>query len=323
MPATDLPLVSVVLPVWNGQAFVGEAIASILAQRYPRLELLVADDGSTDATVDIVAGWARGDARVRLLRLAHRGQSAAINTAVAEARGDLIARMDHDDIAHPDRLAAQVSWLRRWNLDVCGAWARRFGTRTGVLRPAVGHEAIAYDLMFTCPILDPAALIRTEVLRRHPYSETALLIDHALWSTLAADHRLGNAPRLLLRYRMHPAQFTATGKAPVAAYQRMLRLQRFRTLHPAAGEADVALFHRIVMARSAPLDADGLVAAGAFFLRYLTPPDPEARRRMRHRWRQLFEHGVRRGQRRRGVYREVAEALVPWSGPQGQLGAAR
>jgi glycosyltransferase involved in cell wall biosynthesis len=321
MPPPDLPLVSVVLPTWNGQAFVGEAIASILAQRYPRLELIVADDGSTDASPQIAADWAGRDARVRLLRLAHRGQAAAINTAVAEARGELVARMDHDDIAHPDRLAAQAGWLRRWNLDVCGCWARRFGARRDQLRPAVGHEAIAHDLMFSCPILDPTALIRTEVLRRHPYSEAAPLIDHALWNTLAPGHRLGNLPRLFLNYRVHPAQLTATGGASIAAFQRMLRLQRFRTLHPGAGEADMALFNRIVMARLAPLDADGFAAAGAFFLSYLAPPDLEARRRMRHRWRQLYQRGVRPGERRRQVYREVAEALVPatqrGSGPQG------
>jgi glycosyltransferase involved in cell wall biosynthesis len=307
------PLVSVVLAVWNGQAFLADAIESILRQRYPRLELIVADDGSGDGTLEVAAGWARRDARVRVLQLDHRGQAAAINAAVAEARGDLIARMDHDDIAHPDRLAAQVAWLQRWNLDVCGCWARRFGAAKGQIRFAIGHEAIAHDLMFTCPILDPAALIRTEVLLRHPYSPDAPLLDHALWNTLAPGHRLGNLPRLMMNYRSHAAQLTVTHATKVGAFQRLLRMQRFRTLFPSSPDRDLALFHRIVMARLAPLDAAECEAAGAFFLRYLAPADPEARRRMRRRWRQLWRFGVRRGERRWKLYHDVAQALVPSS----------
>ena len=130
------------LATWNGEAFLAEAIASILAQRYPRLELIVADDGSTDQTLAIAQGFAREDRRVRILRLDHRGQGAAVNAAAREARGELIARMDHDDVAHPERIAAQVVWLRRFDLDVCGCWARRFGDRRGLIRSAVGQHAI-------------------------------------------------------------------------------------------------------------------------------------------------------------------------------------
>ena len=305
----ETPLVSVVLAVFNGEAHLDEAVGSILAQTYPNLELIIADDGSSDATPRLADGWAGRDRRVRSLRLEHRGQAAAINTAVTAAQGELVARMDHDDVAHPDRIAAQVAWLRRHRLDVCGSWARRFGDRTGQLRPATQPAAISLELLFACPILDPTALIRTEVLRRTPYPQDAPLIDHALWNRLAPDHRLGNLPRLMLAYRAHPGQLTATDARRIQAYQRMLRLQRFAVLFPAAPPADKALFHRIVVAPEAPLGEDELAAAGTLFVRYLAARHPEARARMLRRWRRLCRFGVRRGARKSAVARAVAAEL--------------
>lgn len=305
----ETPLVSVVLAVFDGEAHLDEAVGSILAQTYPNLELIIADDGSSDATPRLADGWARRDRRVRALHLEHRGQAAAINTAVAVAQGGLVARMDHDDVAHPGRIAAQVAWMRRHSLDVCGSWARRFGDRDGQLRPAVEPAAIALELMFACPILDPTALIRTEVLRRTPYPQDAPLLDHALWNRLAPDHRLGNLPRLMLAYRAHPGQLTATDARRIKAYQRMLRLQRFAVLFPAAPSADKALFHRIVVAHDAPLDEDELAAAGSLFVRYLAGPHPEARARMVRRWRRLCRFGVQRGARKWAVELAVAAQL--------------
>ena len=309
MTSSETPLVSVVLAVFNGEAHLDEAVGSILAQTYPKLELIIADDGSSDATPKLANAWAGRDRRVRSLPLEHRGQAAAINAAVAVAQGALVARMDHDDIAHPGRIAAQIAWMRRHNLDVCGSWARRFGDRNGQLRPATQPASISLELLFSCPILDPTALIRADVLRRTPYPEDAPLIDHALWNRLAPDHRLGNLPRLMLAYRAHPGQFTVTDAGRIQAYQRMLRLQRFAVHFPAAPATDKALFHRIVVAHDAPLGEDELAAAGSFFVRYLAAPQAEARKRMLRRWRRLCRFGVQRGARKWSIARAVAAQL--------------
>ena len=170
--------------------------------------------------------------------------------------------------------------------------------------------------MFSCPILDGTALYRAEVLRGTPYTETARLVDHAMWNQLAPGHRLGNLPRLMYGYRAHPSQLSVTEASAIGAHQRMLTLQRFRTLNPTAPAEDVAGFHRIVMARASPLDHRELEGRRRFFLRYLNPPDPEARRCMRRRWRRLYRFGVRRGERRRQIYRDVADALAGRGGQQ-------
>ena len=100
------PLVSVVMPVYNGERFLAEAIESVLAQEYRRLEIIVVDDGSTDSSAAIAG--ARG---VRCLRQPNRGVAAARNAGLAAARGTLIAFLDQDDVWLPHKLEVQVEFL--------------------------------------------------------------------------------------------------------------------------------------------------------------------------------------------------------------------
>lgn len=102
------PIVSVVIPCYNGAAFIGDAIKSVLVQTEPRLELIVVDDGSIDASADIVASVS--DERVRLIRHeSNRGIAAARNTAIRSARGEFIALLDQDDVWKPEKLARQLA----------------------------------------------------------------------------------------------------------------------------------------------------------------------------------------------------------------------
>ena len=101
--------VSVVMPVYNREAFVAEAIASVLAQTFTAFELIIVDDGSTDATPAIIARV--DDPRVRVLRQSHAGISTAMNTGVHAARGEYLARLDSDDLWRPEMLATQVALL--------------------------------------------------------------------------------------------------------------------------------------------------------------------------------------------------------------------
>ena len=108
-----LPLVSVVMPVFNGENYLGEAIDSILTQTFTDFELIIVDDGSADGSADIMDSYAQGDSRVRLLRHAvNQGQAKALNTGLAASRGEFVATMDCDDVSKPERLQSQVDFLR-------------------------------------------------------------------------------------------------------------------------------------------------------------------------------------------------------------------
>jgi glycosyltransferase involved in cell wall biosynthesis len=218
MPAVILrallqPLsVSVVLPVWNGDAFLGQAIESILRQTLQSFELIVVDDGSTDRTAAIAEGFASADHRVCVLRRRHEGLSASLNAGVAVARGEYVARMDADDISLPDRLEKQVAYLDAHPACVAaGTWievvdeaAIHLGLKTFVET----HEEISAALYGgISPIAHPTVVVRRDILqaaggydaRRYP-SE-----DLDLWFRLAERGELANLGEALLQHRRHRA----------------------------------------------------------------------------------------------------------------------
>src|SRR5690606_15977961 len=103
------PVVSVVVPAYNAEAYLGEALRSVLAQTYELLEVLVIDDGSQDRTADIVRELAMEDERVRLLQQSNSGVADARNLGIEHARGVYIAPLDADDLFYPQKLEAQVA----------------------------------------------------------------------------------------------------------------------------------------------------------------------------------------------------------------------
>lgn len=106
--STEIPLVSVIIPAYNGAAFIAQTLRSVLAQTYSNLEVLVVDDGSTDETAEIVTTFGQVDPRVRLLHQANAGVAAARNLAIAQSQGEFIAPIDADDLWYPENLERQV-----------------------------------------------------------------------------------------------------------------------------------------------------------------------------------------------------------------------
>jgi glycosyltransferase involved in cell wall biosynthesis len=114
-----MPAVSVIMPAFNVSRYIGDAIASALAQTYTDFELIVVDDGSKDGTADIAKAFAEADPRVRLVQQPNRGLAGARNTALRAARGDLFALLDSDDVWERQFLAEQVAILEaRSDVDI-------------------------------------------------------------------------------------------------------------------------------------------------------------------------------------------------------------
>ena len=164
------PRVSVVLPVRNGAATVERAIASISAQTLRDWELLVIDDHSADATPQILARVAHEESRLRILRSAAPGLVPALNTGLAAARGDLVARMDADDVAHPERLAAQSALLEAQpelglvacQVDFGGDATAQAGYALHVawLNQLITSEDIALNRFVESPLAHPSVMFR-------------------------------------------------------------------------------------------------------------------------------------------------------------------
>src|SRR5215470_4499377 len=105
------PQVSVILPVYNSEQYLAAAVASILQQTFADFELLAIDGGSSDRSLDILREFAARDPRLRVVPQEGKGLVNALNQGVAKARGEFIARMDADDIAHSERFERQVAFL--------------------------------------------------------------------------------------------------------------------------------------------------------------------------------------------------------------------
>lgn len=130
------PLVSCIVPVFNGERFLGEALDSILGQTYRPLELIAVDDGSTDGTPEVLAGYAD---RLKCIRQENAGGAKARNRGLDEARGDFVAFLDADDLWHPDKLTLQLARLNnRPDLDVCLTHIQNFWM------PELAREEEAY-----------------------------------------------------------------------------------------------------------------------------------------------------------------------------------
>jgi glycosyltransferase involved in cell wall biosynthesis len=210
------PQVSVLMSVYNGERFLRAAIQSILDQTFGDFEFIAVDDGSTDASPRILDEFAARDPRVKPIKLPHVGFTRALNTGLAAARGELLARMDGDDEALPQRFEIQVRYLREHpDVVLVGAQVMQIDQDGDPLAPLPGleaeHEKIDQALMqLGWPLVHPTVIMRTDDLRAvggypHKYPHE----DHDLFLRLAERGRLANVPQTLLRYRRHPANATA------------------------------------------------------------------------------------------------------------------
>lgn len=229
-------LISVVMPVRNGAAHIVPAVRSVLDQDWPRFEVIVVDDGSTDGTSAAVGRLL--DSRVRVIDSPGRGIVAALNRGLDEAAGALIARMDADDVMMPGRLTAQADFLARHpGVVACGTDYELFGDQTGRVRTPRTPAQCRARLLFGSPMSHPTVLIRSSALAGLRYrADYGGAEDFKLFAELAAVGDLANLPVIGLRYRRHAGQVSSAGRAR----QRELHLRICRENLTAIGAPPVS-----------------------------------------------------------------------------------
>ena len=211
------PVVSVLMPVFNGEKYLAEAIESILNQSFTDFEFLIINDGSTDGTDEILAEYVGQDKRIKIIHNEKNiGIAASRNRCNELVQGEYIAQMDADDVSLPERLAVQVAYLQE-HLEVTAVFSKiLLFPGKGTLRywnddqENVTSDQIRRTLPRTCCVANPTLLIRAHVLKKYQYDEGQVLsADWALWLRLISDdHRLAKVDRELLRYRIHDASVT-------------------------------------------------------------------------------------------------------------------
>ena len=236
------PLISVVMPVYNGEAYLAEAMESILSQRITDFEFIIINDGSTDGSEKVIRSFQ--DERIRYHYQQNCGLGATLNIGCEMARGKYIARQDQDDVSLPERFQFQIEYLES-HPDVL-----LVGSRAKIIRE--GSKALEYhnhpsnpavlkfDLMFDNPFVHSSVMWRNnEITKSEKYNpDRNLYEDYDLWSRFSQKGKIANVPEILLLYRHHEAGLSKnfSNFRDLALYN-----QAIKNMHVLCGETTEAM----------------------------------------------------------------------------------
>lgn len=215
------PQISVLLPVYNGETYLRETIESILNQTYDNFEFIIINDGSTDRTASIIKQYT--DPRIRFYDQQNRGLSATLNRAIELAKGEYLARQDHDDISFPKRFEKQIAFLESHpSCGMVGTWAEilEVNKKTQrIHRHSAESPVLKFELLFDNPFVHSSMMIRKEVFEtvglystdpsRQPPE------DYELWSRVARKFEVANIPEVLLVYREVSSSMSRVEASPI------------------------------------------------------------------------------------------------------------
>ncbi|MCG7328572.1 glycosyltransferase [Achromobacter sp. ACRQX] len=244
----NAPLVSVIIPVYNQGELAVQAIDSVLSQRYPNVQAIVVDDGSTDGTADLIAG--HFGTRVELIRQSNRGPSAASNAALRVAQGEFIALMGGDDLCTPDRLEHQISILSSGEWDIVFSRPDLIDDDGKALADAgypVFFQPRRHDSVFVNLFFDdnyfcaPSATMRRDVTDTLGGFHEGLiqLQDYDYWLRATGQgFRIGLFDHRVVKYRRHVGNLSAVRRDFAAraeipfVLKRALRMARPEVIRP-------------------------------------------------------------------------------------------
>lgn len=267
-----MPKVSVIMPAYNAEKYIAQAIESILGQSYRDMEFIILNDCSMDRTEEIILSYQ--DSRIVYLKNERNmGVAATLNKGMAAAKGCYIARMDADDISLPQRLEKQVAFLDAHPAAaVVGTDLERFGEGIpSQIRRFSGDPAqMKVDLLFACGLAHPSVMMRREAVEALGGYDMEFegLEDYELWCRMAAQGDVSVVPQVLFRYRVHPGQVTKNPSAKYLAKMERLKRRQLQQLGLEATEAEVDCFLNFCLGRR-PRDPEGCLALSRLFERML------------------------------------------------------
>lgn len=211
----NMPMISVIMPVYNSEKYLKESIESILNQTYKNLEFIIIDDGSTDNSLKIIQEYKLVDNRIKVITRENKGLIFSLNEGIALANGQYIARMDSDDISLSRRLEKQIRFLdERKDIDIVATHISAFGDASLEIKEQIerrynlfiNESNMEIKIFDDIPICHPSVMMRKSVLEqlqgysnKYPCAE-----DYDLWMrALKQDFKLTTISEKLTKYRLH------------------------------------------------------------------------------------------------------------------------
>lgn len=268
-----MPKVSVVMPAYNAEKYIGEAIDSILNQTFTDFEFIIINDGSTDRTEEIIQSYS--DSRIVYLRNEqNRGISDTLNRGLDTANGEYIARMDSDDISLSERLSKQVKYMdKHLEIGVLGVATIEFGE--GIKKEEKQYcisdpKDAKAGLFFSTCLAHPTVMIRASVLNKNKLRyESAYdgMEDYLLWWKIAHYTELCVLDEALFKYRIHQKQVTQNVNAEVIRKIKNFEELRLREFGIVPTERERDLFYAYCSGHFGIFDEKSILELMAFFER--------------------------------------------------------
>jgi len=247
----EKPKITVLMPVYNCEKYLREAIESILNQTFPDFELLIINDGSADKSVEIIESY--NDPRIRLIHNEqNQGLIATLNKGLDLCTGEYIARMDADDISLPTRLEKQVKFLEsNPDIAICGALIKTFGNvNSSIFRYPEDHESIKSTLIFKNSIAHPSIMMKKSAIKGLYFDPSFKHAeDYELWIRASKYLKLFNIQEVLLLYRMHTEQVSQHHQEEQCASSGKIMLSQLEDLGIKPTEANLKLHQQIGMGK--------------------------------------------------------------------------
>ena len=236
---------TVLMPVYNCEQYVGEAIESILNQTFSDFDLLIIDDGSTDRSSEIVHHYAQQDSRIQLLHNGSNiGSPQTVNKGLEIINTELIAFMDSYDISHPERLALQYNYMRK-NPDVamCSAHFQYFGDTEGTAHLPITQSELGVNLFWSCSILKGCTILRKNKLVALFKEEYRYAEDYAMQIENFPHVKMANIDRVLYYYRIKTHNTCIVHRKPQLNVHKLARKMLLRKLGIELNAKELTLFH--------------------------------------------------------------------------------
>ena len=213
------PEISIIMPVFNGSAFLNDSIGSILNQSFTDFELIIVNDGSTDNSASIISGFQKDDPRIIFInRPDNKKLPYTLNEALSIAKGKYIAIMDCDDISYPNRLEIQYRFLEEnKDISIIGCGYQVFneqGAFLTVYNPS-GCINLAYKFLSNSYFCHPTVMFRRNVIEKSGLYEDHEAEDFCFFSKILRNYKGTNLQVVLLKYRENPANRSISSHDPI------------------------------------------------------------------------------------------------------------
>lgn len=234
MPSKISPIISVILPVYNGEAHLEECINSVLKQSFTNFEFIIVDDASTDNTSKILKEFAIKEARVRIItHKVNKKQTAAANTAINNAKGKYLARMDADDVALANRFQKQIDFLEdNPKIGMVGSWTdviSEIGEISEQWKTASTSGILKWNLLFGTSFAHSSVMMHKALVEQVGYYQSPEAEDYELWSRLSRVSDVANIPEVLQQKRVWSGQLAL--KVPTETRDCVLRIMQKNINH--------------------------------------------------------------------------------------------